>query len=93
MDINKIVKEIINNIDRFIDNTTMPKDQIASYIVGATMMRDDYDDIIAIAPEIEELAEMASDFEVTSPNNIYINQYYEDMLKTIEKIKYKYDTK
>lgn len=83
----------MKDIDKFINDESISKEQRGSYIVGATMMRDDYYDIIVIEPEIETLAEMGADFEVTSPSNIYYNLYFNDILEKIKEIKTKYNIK
>jgi hypothetical protein len=55
------------------------------------MMRDDYDDIIIIEPEIEKLAEMASDTEAAYPyNSIEMNERLNKITWEIKNIKKKY---
>lgn len=69
-DINQVIKEIAIDIDDFINDGSITKDQRASYIVGSTMMRDDYDELILTEPAIEDLAELAAAFEASSPDKI-----------------------
>lgn len=76
MDINKIIKEITSDINKFIDGKTMSKDSIASFIVGATMTRDDYDDVIKLEPLVGVLAEMSAAFEISTPEHIFSDQDY-----------------
>ena len=92
MNINKIVKEIVQEISGFINSKTMTKDQIASYVVGSTMMRDDYDDIIVVEPMIRDLAEMALATEIIK-EVVELNMRYHDIIHKIEQIKTKYNIK
>ena len=105
------MKEITNKIDSFINDESITKDQRASYIVGSTIMRDDYDDIILIDPEIESFAELALSFEAcapgriltpdedytppgcdkNTPDDIYLEKYFEDIVSRFEQIKKKYN--
>ena len=111
MDINNSIKEIADRIDSFINSDTIKKDEIASGIIEATMMRDDYDDLILIEPALEEFAELAASFEVCAPgriltpdqdylppgcnkdtpDNIFLEKYFEDIVNRFEQIKKKYN--
>jgi len=92
MNIDKITKGIITEIDEFINDKLILKDQIASYIVGSTMMRDDYDDIILVEPKIEILANAAADLEIISAKDkFYTNYYFTEIIELIKQIKEKYN--
>jgi len=92
MDINKIIRDIITEIDEFINDDTISKDQIASYIVGSTMMRDDYDDIILVEPKIEALANTAADLEIIpAKDKFYTHYYFTEIIEIIKQIKEKYN--
>ena len=93
MNINIVIEEIIENINKFINKDDMALDEKASFIMGATMFRDDYDDIKKIEPLIEELAEMASDFEVYYPNHGYNPEDFLCILEKIDQIRNMYKIK
>lgn len=92
MNIDKIIKAIATEIDEFINDELISKAQIASYIVGSTMMRDDYDDIILVEPKIEILANTAADLEIIpAKDKFYTDYYFTEIIGLIKQIKEKYN--
>lgn len=58
------LQAIISRIEEILSsNTGTSADAIGSYIVGATIVRDDYDHLIHEYPELEIVAEQAAELE------------------------------
>lgn len=88
----KVINDIITEIDSFINDKAIAKDQIASYIVGSTMMRDDYDDIIIDEPLIETLANLEANLEIIpAKDKFYTDYYFSEITEIIGQNKEKYN--
>lgn len=59
-----MIQEIINILDEISANKdNKPLDIIGSYIVGATLARDDIEELYKIYPELETIAELGAELE------------------------------
>lgn len=85
----QLVIQIIIDVEKIVSTGSETLQQRGSYIMGATMFRDDYDDIIVFEPMIEELAESASNLEIEK-NEKYAQFKYDQILYILYKIKTKY---
>jgi hypothetical protein len=58
------ITEIIIKIEKILLNKRGDSlDQLGSYIVGATLVRDDYEELVEAYPQLAEVAELAADLE------------------------------
>lgn len=88
----KQIQEIIRDVEKFIYNDELQVTQRASYILGSTMMRDDYWDIIEIHDDIEEFAELGSSTETVSEEFAIEQGDLGYMQRAFERLKAKYGT-
>lgn len=85
----KRVQELIQDIEKFIYSDNNPQ-KIASYLLGVTMFRDDYDEIIKNYPEIEKIAEQASDLESEKDDSQYLMYDLTKIRFEFERMKIRY---
>lgn len=90
----KQMQEIVRDVEKFIYDDSREVNQIASYIVGHTMMRDDYWDIIelSIHKDLEEFAEMGSSAEVLPEEYLREQDEIGYLRRAFERLKAKYGT-
>lgn len=84
------LQEIIRKVDRFIYDDSIEVTKIASYVVGATMMRDDYWDIIEIHKDLEEFAELGLSTEAVSEEYAVEQGDIGYLRRAFERLKAKY---
>ena len=64
---NSDIQGIIARLDEILQNKNdEPLDQLGSYIVGATLARDDIESYFNKFPELEEVAEFGAELETLS---------------------------
>lgn len=88
----KQMQEIIRDVEKFIYDEAIPPTQIASYVVGHTMMRDDYWDIIEAEDQLREFAEMGANTEVLGDDYEFIESELKYLRSAFERLKAKYGT-
>ncbi|HEU0266835.1 MAG TPA: hypothetical protein VFQ70_04365 [Candidatus Saccharimonadaceae bacterium] len=81
------VYKIVDKIDYILRNVhSEPLDKLGSYIVGETIVRDDFEEIQEKYPLLESIAELGADLE-TLHNSPYAKEVYEDIVKTLNQFK------
>lgn len=88
----KQMQEIIRDVEKFIYDDSIQVTQRASYIVGHTMMRDDYWDIIEVHKELEDFNELGLSTEIVDEEYAIEQGDLKRMQCAFERLKAKYST-
>ncbi len=71
-----MIRDIIATLENISDNKdNQPLYVLGGYVVGATLVRDDYEEIITEYPAIEAIAELGAELE-TLENDEYANTVF-----------------
>jgi hypothetical protein len=87
---NHPLQPIIEKVEHILSDAETDIPQRGSYVVGATMMRDDYFDLIEKYPELEWLAEAGADTETHRVDDPLIEYDLNHMKHLASEIKQKY---
>ena len=78
--VNNAIVEVVNRIEDILKNPKdEPADTLGSYIVGATLVRDDIEQYFEKYPLLENIAELGADLETQAGT-----EYAKDILAEIE---------
>ena len=81
------VQQIVNRIDEILKNEqNQSLDMIGSYVVGETIVQDDYEEIQGTYPLLEKVAELGAELE-TLKDSKYSSAVYDDMIDTFNQLK------
>lgn len=81
------IQGIIARLDEILQNkNNEPLDQLGSYIVGATLARDDIENHFSKFPELEEVAELGAELETLSGSE-YANEVFQKIRITLDSLK------
>ena len=81
------INEIINNIDKILMNEQGDTlDQLGSYIVGVTIVQDDYEELQKNYPLLESIAELGAELE-TQGNTPYAKEVHRQIIKSLHRLK------
>lgn len=86
----KQIREMLAGVEKFIYDDSIEVTKLASYVVGATMMRDDYWDIIEIHKDLEEFAELGLSTEAVSEEYAVEQGDIGYLRRAFERLKAKY---
>lgn len=88
-----MIQDIITTLENISNNKeNQPFYILGGYIVGATLVRDDYEDIIADYPSLEVIAELGAELE-TLENMEDANPIFEQFQRTLIDLKRTVDKK
>lgn len=88
-----MIQDIITTLENISNNKeNQPLYILGGYIVGATLVRDDYEDIIADYPSLEVIAELGAELE-TLENMEDANPIFEQFQCTLIDLKRTVDKK
>ena len=83
------VYKIVYKIDKILRNThNEPLDKLGSYIVGETIVQDDFEEIQKKYPLLENIAELGAELE-TLHNSPSAKEVHEDIVNTLNQFKSK----
>lgn len=75
----RVIRDIIATLENITDNKdNQPLYVLGGYIVGATLVRDDYEEIIIEYPTVEVIAELGAELE-TLENDEYANTVFKKL--------------
>lgn len=73
---NSEIHDIVERIDEIVSNKNdEPLDQLGSYIVGATLVREDTETLFSKYPELETIAELGAELE-TLEGSVYEKEVF-----------------
>lgn len=88
-----MIQDIITTLENISNNKeNQPLYILGGYIVGATLVRDDYEDIITDYPSLEVIAELGAELE-TLENMEDANPIFEQFQRTLIDLKRTVDKK
>lgn len=88
-----MIQDIITTLENISNNKeNQPLYILGGYIVGATLVRDDYEDIIADYPSLEVIAELGAELE-TLENMEDANPIFEQFQRALIDLKRTVDKK
>ena len=88
-----MIQDIITTLENISNNKeNQPLYILGGYIVGAPLVRDDYEDIIADYPSLEVIAELGAELE-TLENMEDANPIFEQFQRTLIDLKRTVDKK
>lgn len=81
------IHRIVDRIDQILKNErNQPLDMLGSYIVGETIIQDDYGEIQKKYPLLEKIAELSSDLE-TLGGSKYATRVHQEIIETLSQLK------
>ena len=82
-----MIRDIIATLENISNNEdNQPLYTLGGYIVGATLVRDDYEKIIADYPLVESIAELGAELE-TLENDEYANTVFRQFQHALANLK------
>ena len=81
------IHQIASRIDEILKNERNESlDTVGSYIVGETIVQDDFEEVQDKYPLLERIAELGADLE-TLEDSKHSNVVYDDMVRTFSQFK------
>lgn len=81
------VEKVILRIEEILSNPNdEPLDRLGSYIVGATLVREDIEPIFEACPPLEKIAELGADLE-TQGGTEYASKIFDEIERLFDELK------
>lgn len=81
-----VYKAIIHNLIQIVRNEKGERlDQVGSYIVGATLARDDADELFVHYPLLEEIGELGADLE-TLRDSPHAKEIFNEIIRKLQSL-------
>lgn len=88
-----MIRDIIATLENISDNKdNQPLHILGGYIVGATLVRDNYEEIIADYPSVEAIAELGAELE-TPEKDEYANTIFRQFQHALTDLKQAVDAR
>jgi len=82
------IKDIIKILEAIAENKdNQPQYILGGYIVGATIIRDDIDELNSRYPELERISELGSELETIEDDNEYAASLFQQFQKALIHLK------
>jgi len=83
-----MIQDIIKTLETIAENIdSQPLHILGGYIVGATIVRDDIDELNSRYPELERIAELGSELETIEDDNEYAASLFQQFQQALIHLK------
>ncbi len=89
-EVSPMINKTLKTINHFIYDDALSPQQIGSYIVGATIVADEYDELVRNYPVLEKIAGLGSGLEAAPKNSAYTSLDLAKLRYWFEVARFKY---
>ena len=83
-----MIQDIIKTLETIAENIdSQPLHILGSYIVGATIVRDDIDELNSRYPELERISELGAELETIEDDNEYAASLFQQFQQALIHLK------